>query len=102
MDEIKQTCPFCKSNIDPHAVVCPQCNAVKGFKTRNGMRSKAYVVAYAILLVIVSVFICVLIFRLSPATPLMWGMILMASISAFGGFMMFREASSGPHWYKDI
>ncbi|MEJ6404841.1 hypothetical protein [Yoonia sp. 2307UL14-13] len=100
MNESEQTCPFCKSQIDPQAVVCPQCNAVKGFKTRNGMRSKAYVMAYAVLLGAVSVFICVLMVQLSPAAPLMWGMAVMALTSAFGGFVTFREASSGPHWYK--
>ena len=102
MEEIDQTCPFCKSDIDMQAVVCPQCKAVKGFKTRHGMRSKAYVIAYAALLGSVSVFICALILILVPATPLIWLMFLMAAVSALGGFMMFREATSGPHWYKGV
>lgn len=100
MDESKQTCPFCRSNIDAQAIVCPHCQAVKGFKTRHGMRSKAHVIAYAILLGGVSAFVCLLILILSPAAPLTWLMLLMAIVSAIGGVIMFREASSGPHWYK--
>lgn len=102
MDESQQTCPFCKSEIDGQAVVCPQCNAFKGYRTRHGMRSKAHIIAYAVLLGAVSVFICFLILAMSPATPLIWLMLLMATVSAFGGIVMFREASSGPHWYKGI
>jgi len=102
MDKTEQTCPFCKSEINVQAVICPHCQAVKGYRTRYGMRSKAYVTAYAILLGAVTIFICVLVLALSPATFLTWVMLLMAAFSAIGGVIMFREASSGPHWYKGV
>lgn len=97
-----QTCPFCKSQIDAGAFICPHCQAMKGYRTRNGMRSKAYVIAYAVLLGAVSISICILLLAISPAKFLTWLMLLMAAVTGVSGIAMFRYAYGEPRWYRNV
>lgn len=95
-----QTCPFCRTSIDRVAVVCPKCHAVKGYKLRDGMHSKAYVLAYSVSLGAVSIILSVIMFLVSPGEVLSWIMFCAIAVCAISGIFLFRYASGEPRWYR--
>jgi hypothetical protein len=101
MNEDKQTCPFCMTDICNLATVCSSCGAVKGHRLRDGMRSPTQIRAYALLLLGCSIFGLFLAYLGANSASLSPWIGAFVALSFAGlGLGLFAYAGSKPRWYR--
>ena len=101
MDLEKLACPFCATEISAGASVCPNCQAVRGYRLRSRMKPRFQVIAYAALLCVSAVGCALFTLTAACGIPVARWLLLRAALvlGASGGWLV-KYAFAEPSWYR--